>query len=259
VPAEPDAFDVNAAISVVSHGHGQKVMRLLNDLSAMAANDVCEILLTLNIPEPELCIDVKNRPWPFQIKIIENDRATGFGANHNAAFSRCSPLDFFCVLNPDVSLTENPFPELFKGLAVPHAGCAFPLQVDHDGRVQKSAREVPSLRALLRRYFGSQRSSCGNEAVHWVTGACMLFNSDVYRKLGGFDERYFMYCEDVDLCLRMQLAGFALVSAEARVVHVAYGASHRDARHLLWHLRSLIRLWRSDSYRAFLKVPGTKC
>ena len=252
------ATAVSITVSVVSHGHGQKVLCLLDDLAAMGADDICEILLTLNIPEPALSSDVRSRKWPFQIHLIEDGRAKGFGSNHNAAFRRCG-FPHFCVLNPDVSLTENPFPALISGLAQPHAGCTFPLQVDKDGHVQKSAREVPTLLALFRRYFGLRRKSLGDEPVHWVTGACLLFDSAAYRKLGGFDERYFMYCEDVDLCLRLQLAGYALVATGARVIHVAYRASHRDAQHLLWHLRSLLRLWCSDSYRTFVKQRSAVC
>jgi GT2 family glycosyltransferase len=62
-----------------------------------------------------------------------------------------------------------------------------------------------------------------------------------------------MYCEDVDLCLRLQLAGYRLVEApQARVVHDAHRASRRSLRHLVWHLRSLWRLWHSTPYQRFL-------
>ena len=61
-----------------------------------------------------------------------------------------------------------------------------------------------------------------------------------------------MYCEDVDLCLRQQLAGWRLARADgAAVVHAARRASRRDPRHLFWHLSSLWRLWRSRTWQAW--------
>jgi N-acetylglucosaminyl-diphospho-decaprenol L-rhamnosyltransferase len=65
----------------------------------------------------------------------------------------------------------------------------------------------------------------------------------------GFDEGYFMYCEDVDLCLRLRLQGLTLSKAPARVIHAGQRNSHRRLRHLMWHLRSLLRLWTSVAYR----------
>ncbi|MHB1409853.1 MAG: hypothetical protein ACYCXC_09705 [Acidovorax defluvii] len=58
-----------------------------------------------------------------------------------------------------------------------------------------------------------------------------------------------MYCEDVDLCLRLRLAGLALVRAPVQVVHAGQRASHRRWAHLRWHVQSLLRLWRSPVYR----------
>ncbi len=248
---------MSIALSVVSHGHGPQVMRLLDGLAVLAYKEVREVVLTLNIPETALLRDIRSREWPFELKIIQNERARGFGSNHNAAFHECS-LSRFCVMNPDVTILENPFPSLLAGLAMPGAGCAFPVQTDEVGGVQLSARVVPTPSALLRRYFPGLglMPARRNDAVHWVSGACMLFDSTAYRALGGFDERFFMYCEDVDICLRLQLLGYGIVATNAKVVHVASQASHRDARHLRWHIQSLLRLWRSDSYKAFLKHPG---
>ena len=79
----------------------------------------------------------------------------------------------------------------------------------------------------------------------------MAFNSAVFRSLGGFDERYYMYCEDVDICLRLQLAGFGLSPANATVVHHAQRQTTKSLRHLAWHVRSLLRLWNSPTYKAY--------
>ena len=110
--------------------------------------------------------------------------------------------------------------------------------------------------ALLARYnpFGIARQVRGLSTPYWVNGAFMLFRASVYRGLGGFDERYFMYCEDVDICLRLQLAGFALSRSSVKVTHAAQRSSRVNIRHLAWHVVSLLRLWTSKPYRDFVRI-----
>ena len=89
-------------------------------------------------------------------------------------------------------------------------------------------------------------------APDWANAALLLFHSVAYQRIQGFDEAYHMYCEDVDICLRLQLAGYRLAEAQdACVVHAGQRASHRQWRHLGWHLRSLWRLWQSPAYQQF--------
>jgi GT2 family glycosyltransferase len=70
----------------------------------------------------------------------------------------------------------------------------------------------------------------------------MLFRSAAFRKVGGFDERYFLYYEDVDLCARLRRAGYDIrVEAAVRVVHDARRDSRRSVRYMAWHLSSILR------------------
>jgi hypothetical protein len=88
----------------------------------------------------------------------------------------------------------------------------------------------------------------------WLAGMCLVMNSEAFGSVGGFDERYFLYCEDTDLCLRLQLAGWRLRHVpNVRVVHDARRASHRALRPFLWHVTSLLRLWTSSPYWSYLR------
>ena len=108
--------------------------------------------------------------------------------------------------------------------------------------------------ALLWRYLGgaARRNAQRLRRPTGANAALLLFHSVAYQRIQGFDEAYHMYREDVDICLRLQLAGYRLAEAQdARVVHVGQRASHRQWRHLGWHLRSLWRLWHSPAYQQF--------
>ena len=233
-------------VSVVSHGHGSAVQLLLWALASGAqaqASGVCRVVLTLNVPEPEPVPPLGG--WPFVLQIVHNSQPAGFGANHNRALSGATE-PFVCVLNPDVVLANgDPFAALVQTAALPGTGCAYPVQVDVQGRVQDSERELPTPQALWRR-----RALGRSEGrVDWVNAACLVLPQPVWQAVGGFDESYFMYCEDVDLCLRVRLAGLALVRAPVQIEHSGQRASHRRWAHLRWHIGSLLRLWRSPVYR----------
>ncbi|WP_298214176.1 glycosyltransferase [Acidovorax sp.] len=229
-------------ISVVSHGHGPLVQALLHDLARFSAITVQRVVLTQNLPEAEPQAPAMG--WPFVFQIVKNFTPAGFGANHNRALSGAAE-SLVCVLNPDIRLGgSDPFAALAQAAAQVGVGCAYPVQLDEQGRLQDSERELPTPWTLWRRRMLGRCET----RVDWVNAACMVLPQPVWRAVGGFDETYFMYCEDVDLCLRIRLTGRALVRAPAQVVHAGQRASHKRWSHLQWHVRSLLRLWRSPAY-----------
>lgn len=242
-------------VSIVSHHHGDVIPLLLRDLAQHASEDVLEVIVTLNVPEPALADWIEGHEWPFGISIVRNVQPLGFGANHNQAFGWCK-TPYFCVLNPDIRLADNPFPALIERLRDEAVGCVYPLQSDGYGPARDLGREIPTPMALMRRYL-MPRSEIQGGVKHWINGAFMLLPSKVFMEVGGFDARYYMYCEDVDLCLRLRLRGWRVeASPRAQVQHVAQRASRRQWRHLWWHLQSLWRLWRTPHYRVLTGKPG---
>lgn len=235
-------------VSVVSHGHGAAVRALLGDLARCSAGVVTRVVLTLNLPGEPDPVDA-HAPWPFALQLRRNARARGFGANHNRALEGSGEA-MVCVLNPDVRLTSDPFVALTERASAAGVGAAYPRQLDAQGRVQDSERALPTPLALWRRRVWGRSEA----RVDWVNAACLVLPLPVWRQLGGFDERYFMYCEDVDLCLRLRLAGLGLARAPVSVVHAGERASRRSVAHLAWHVRSLLRLWGSRSFWAACRL-----
>lgn len=242
--AEPSTtLSSGLVISVVSHGHGKLVHDLLEDLARFSHATVTRVVLTLNLPGEVL--PVPDGPLPFTLQVRRNDRPLGFGANHNRAL-RGATEPCVCVLNPDIRLgAGDPFAALMATAQQSGVGSAYPQQVDEDGHPQDSERALPTPAALWRRRVLGQ----ADDRVDWVNAACLVLPTPVWRSLRGFDERYFMYCEDVDLSLRLRLQGLGLVRAPATVIHPGQRSSHRRAAHLAWHVRSLLRLWCSPVYR----------
>jgi N-acetylglucosaminyl-diphospho-decaprenol L-rhamnosyltransferase len=238
------------SISIVSHGQGDLVSEVLADLARFADSVPIEVILTRNIPE-QLPFSVEDIPYP--VKVVVNASPKGFGANHNAAF-RIAEGKWFCVMNPDIRLNGNPFPDLLACLANSSVGVAAPLVLGVQGEIEDGARRFPSPLKILCKALGGCKGSdyaITDSPVYpdWVGGMFMLFPCSVYEKAGGFDERYFLYYEDVDLCARLQLLGNQVILCpRAKVVHHARRSSHRNLRYLRWHLGSMMRFFLSPVY-----------
>lgn len=234
-------------VSVVSHGHGELVAQLVAQLCAGQGSQVGHVVVTHNLPDRPLVPPLNG--WPFRFTEIFNASPAGFGANHNRAFERAD-TSLFCVLNPDVSLPDaGIWAQLAACASQVGAGCVFPTLLNADGTRQDNAREVLTPWALFRRRVLRRPE----RRVDWVSAAFWVVPCAVYQRLGGFDERFFMYCEDVDFCLRLQLQGWRLIPVPAHAQHLAHRGSHRHWRHLAWHVRSLLRLWMGAPLREYLR------
>lgn len=237
----PRIFDIS--ISIVSHGQGNLVRSLLNDLRTVKELQY-EIFLTLNIPEDDTFIcEFDDLP----IFVIRNNAPKGFGENHNAAFAFSSGVTFI-VVNPDIR-APNIDLSFFNRLArQPEVGAFAPKVVNSNGNIEDSARYFPTTLKLLNRVFFRQHrldydlGANSTVAVDWVAGMFVAFPRHAFEAVGGFDIRYFMYMEDADICRRLNRIGFkVLVDTSTTVVHDAQRASRRSVKYLFWHLRSASR------------------
>lgn len=242
-------------LSIVSHDQGALVATLLDDVARVASPLVTAIVVTLNVEEP-----IPNWPAALATRIVTvvNPSPRGFGANHNAAFGRCA-TSYFAVMNPDLRLSDDPFAALLsrfdaRASESVRLGLAAPRIVSADGTPEDAARGlITPLELILRRLFAARRAP--RHDAHWLAGMFLFASSAAFEDVGGFDARYFMYCEDFDLCARLRLKGWTFEIVEgARVIHAARRASHRSPRHLAWHVASLMRMWCSTAFWRYRRL-----
>lgn len=258
--ADAGSTPLDITVSVVSHDQGQLVQALLRQLATLGAGPR-RVILTFNRPEAATQAQLATTAWPFELLVSTNARELGFGANHNAAFRRDAERGAstaFAVINPDIRLEQgNPFATALQILREqPQVGLVYPRQVDVHDAPQDHQRLLPTPMRVLRRALGRRHELPAGVAPDWVNAALVVLRPAAFAAVSGFDAAYRMYCEDVDLCLRLRLAGWKLAAADATVVHAAERASHRSMKYLMWHLRSLWRLWRSETYAAYRARPG---
>lgn len=244
-------------VSIVSHGQQALMIPLLEQLERYCRECIAQVVVTVNVPETAL---IKPSDWSFPVEMLENRRPQGFGANHNAAFAYCR-TPWFLVLNPDIRLDADVLGTML-GAAAPSAGVLAPRI--HEPAAHRSGPEPH--RGLLTPCEIVRRNRPGYRtppSPAWVAGMFMLFRADAFRQVGGFDERFFMYGEDFDVCARLRLAGSQIqIFEDLRVRHEARRASRKDWRHLHWHVSSLMRVWTSPAfwrYRALLRAAHRAC
>ena len=230
-------------LSVVSHAQTDLLNHFLADLSTSGAMaQVDRLVVTSNLPEAGIVV-----PESVDVLHRRNPRPLGFAANHNQAFAACDQ-PFFCVANPDIRLEENPFPALLEAMERdPSIAVIAPKVVDPRHRPEDNARHFPTPWSLVRkarglddgRYSGMMT---GPTSVDWVAGMFLLIRAEAFRALGGFDERFHLYYEDVDFCARAWKAGWKVqVHPEVSVIHDAQRLSRRNLRYMSWHAASMAR------------------
>jgi GT2 family glycosyltransferase len=122
------------------------------------------------------------------------------------------------------------------------------------GKIEDNARDFPTVARLLRRVAGrdAELPPPGDAPwfPDWVAGTFMLFRAETYTAIGGFDPGYYLYYEDVDLCLRLRRQGWkSALIPNAHALHDARRASHRNLRHFGWHFASMSRyLWHNTKF-----------
>ena len=225
------------------------------------------VIVADNAPDDEGAARITSRHGAGYLPMEGN---LGYGGAINRAESSLDPsIEWILISNPDVVLGPDALSELVDaGESDPHAGSIGPLVRNSDGSVYPSARTVPSLRigvghAILgrpwptnpftREYHGGAQE--GRRSVGWLSGSCLLVRRSAFRQIGGFDEGFFMYFEDVDLGYRLGKSGWLNVyDPDAEVVHTGAHSTESSNDMLRAHHLSAERFI-AKKYRGRILAP----
>lgn len=172
-------------------------------------------------------------PW---VRLVEPGRNTGFSRGNNLGI-QASRGRLVLILNPDTRIIGDAIPRMAAYMdAHPVIGVLGPQLLNQDGSVQSSRRRFPTLwtaifestwlqglapRRILDHYYVRDRPDDAVQPVDWVQGAAMLVRRTVFDQVGGFDEAYFMYSEELDWQRRISQTGWEIVYyPEAQIVHL---------------------------------------
>ena len=166
------------------------------------------------------------------------------------------------IVNPDILLTEDSFLTLMGFLEKTGAGMVVPRLTDEQGELQSVYRREPTLLDMaIRMFFPSlfkkrqsyhtmQDMDYGKPfRVPFAQGSFLVIRTELFRELGGFDNRYFMYMEDVDLCRQVNIKSSLWYCPKTSVIHKWERGSHKDWKLLKLHLTSMFQYFRKWGWR----------
>ena len=251
------------SIVIVNYNTPEYLCECLSSIDQYATN--AEVIVVDNASSDNSCALVKNR-FP-QVKLIESKQNLGFGLGNNLGVEQATQ-PYVMLLNSDAVLKSDTVSQLAAYLqAHPDVSCVGPRVVlPVTGEIQpKTFGFAPTLKGVLMQSIGFNRLFprsdffAGIDGDHrwakemrvgWISGVCMVMRTADYLSVGGFDKRFFMYCEDIELCMKLQKLGDIVLFDDFDVMHYG-GASSKSVaskvRNSVWQQRHLLMIVRDYS------------
>jgi N-acetylglucosaminyl-diphospho-decaprenol L-rhamnosyltransferase len=261
------------AILVVSYNSAAELGPFLESVrrgaEGLAPDMTVETSVIENSAEPEqIELTRAVRGWD---RIVVAERNLGYGAGMNRLATDAGG-DWLLICNPDIRFRRGSLAELLAAAhRHPRAALVGPQVRGSDDVRYPSARRFPSLRTgaghvlfgriwpsnpWTQRYHFLVGTAAPEQAVDWLSGACLLVRREAFDAVGGFDEGFFMYFEDVDLAMRLRAAGWGAVYAPDAVIE--HSGAHSTRRHsaLMWRVHhESARRYLRRKYRGWFLAP----
>lgn len=244
---------IELAAVVVNTNAGEDVLRCVRSLYESAGDAAFHVVLSDN-GSTDGSVEAVLSAFP-DVVVVRNGRNLGFPAAANRGMAE-SRSEFVLLINPDAEVMAGTLGGFLKvARDHPRAGAIGALTLNVDGSVYPSARRIPSLglgmahtalepfwrgNPWTKRYTMADWDRRSEREVDWVSGSSVLLRRAALDEVGPFDEAYFMYVEDMDLCTRLRKAGWEVwFSPQLEITHIGGTVTRGKRRMTLEHSKSI--------------------
>ena len=244
------ALPLAVNIVIVTHNSRSLVGGLLDSIPIALAGVTAEVVVVDNSSSDGTPDYVASRGDCLLVRSAN----VGYAAGINRGVMASQRADAILVLNPDVILHPNSIQPMLRALRRENVGIVVPQVRSSDGDLSLSLRREPTLLRSLgltatrlgvfSEYVNERSLYTSPRTVDWAVGAAMLMSRECYDRLAGWDETYFLYSEETDLCLRARDRGLLTVYEPAAVVVHIGGQSGQDAKTHSMRCVNRVRLYR---------------
>lgn len=245
------------SFSVVTYNNENEIKSLLRNLVTILQNKVSYDIYVIDNASQDRTADLvkKESNHNKSIHLIKNKKNLGFGAGHNSVMGDLKST-YHVVINPDVQITS--FVEISKMISFlkghKNVGLLSPLILNTDGSIQRLYKREPTVFDLLIRFVSPNffkkrqnefvRMESGYKEIgriDYASGAFMMFRTEIFKAINGFDERYFMYMEDADITRKVNKIATSVFYPKAFVIHEWQRESHKKIKHVIYSVVSLCK------------------
>lgn len=253
---------LKASLCIVTYNNRDNILKAIGSVLEHTKGTKLDIYVCDN-NSSDGTPDMVEKEFPA-VKVIRNEKNAGFGAGHNTIINMLDS-DFHFIVNPDIMLTDDTVTQMCGFMSDnPDIAMAVPKFLYEDGREQFTPKLTPTVKYMLggrlerfggvfrkwrREYTFADRNVTEVTDVGFCSGCFVVIRTDVFRKVGGFDERYFLYSEDADLTRTAKKYGRTVYAPQFSVIHLWERAYMKSPKYFLIQLSSMVkyfRKWRKD-------------
>ncbi len=214
---------MTVGVAIVTHNNGRTIAECIASVRGEGVTHI-EVVDSASIDDTGNILENMQQPYV----VLPMNQGFAHAANKAAGILN---TDYVLFLNPDAAFTAGTITELVTTIQKsPRIGIVGGLLISDAGIAEADAYgDEPTLWNMVTRHISRKKSINTMCKVDWVSGGSLLIKKSVFEQVGGFDESFFLYWEDIDLCRRVRDAGFSVViNKKARVIHHRGASSNNN-------------------------------
>ena len=253
---------INASACIVTYGGCDEAAMAARSLLKNTQSAELSLYLVDNASPDGTGRTLANTDFGPGAQVICLPENVGFGSGHNAVLPMLGSRYHF-VINPDIELRSDAVSQLCMWMDEhPDVVMATPQLLFPDGREQYTAKRLPSFLALLsrqlplpflkgveRRYLMLDEDLTKPREIEFCTGCFFVMRTEVFKKMGGFDESYFMYVEDADITRKAMQCGRVMYVPDVQVYHAWHRDANRKWKNFWMQIRSMFHYWHKWGFK----------
>jgi len=249
---------VKISIIIIEYYSIEEIKRCISSIEKSCKNIPYEIIVSSNSMydkelQKKILLKFRNIKWSF------NNKNGGFAYGMNNGLAQAKG-QYLVIANPDIEIVEGfgkmiDFMDSYKNI-----GIVAPQIKDNEGNIQDSCRDYVTIQSFfvrqIKRFIVNGESILSKQidyskiqTVDWVIGAFILIRKDIYIQSKGFDDKYFMYCEDMDWCTRVRKLGYEIVYyPKMQITYKGSRSARRSRKYMIIFIKSIITYWRKFGF-----------
>ncbi len=247
---------------IVSYGGFEEVRDAIKSITKHTNGVDLKLYIVDNASPDKTGKKLANENFGDNVEILLQKENLGFGSGHNKILPVIES-DYHVVINPDILLDTDAISALCQYMNEhPEIVMATPRLVFPSGEEQYTAKRLPTFTALLSRqlplpflkktelhYQMRDEDLSVPREIQFCTGCFFVMKTEVFKKIGGFDEGYFMYVEDADITRKAQPHGKIMYLPITKVIHAWHRTPNKKLKHFYLQIASMFRYWKKWGFR----------